>query len=112
MNSLAKPVHTCPSGAKLYLSTAVLLTIGTIDLLATLAWLALGMKEGNPIFKATWEAGPLAFVALKLAFLFGPILILEYARKQAPKSAEQGTWLAVAAYAALWVGHLLSLLHR
>lgn len=100
---MAKAIHTCEcSGSRIYLSTAVLLAIGLVDLVATLAWLGLGHQEGNPLFHALWQIGPSAFILGKAAFLIGPVALLEYARKRSPLSAEQGTWIAAAAYLALW----------
>lgn len=88
---------------KLHLSTALLITIGLIDLLSTLMWLQIGGQEGNPVFARLWQMGPAPFILAKLAFLAGPIAILEIARKHRPKSAEQGTWIAFAAYSFLWL---------
>jgi hypothetical protein len=94
---------------KVHLSTLCLLTIGTFDLVTTLMWLHAGNGEGNPVFGYFVQFGSLALVGAKLAFLFGPVLLLELARKHRPLTAELGTWVAVAGYAYLYVGHLLQL---
>lgn len=91
------------------LSTAVLITIGMFDLITTLMWLNQGNREGNPIFAWLASLGSVPFVIGKLLFLIGPILILEFVRKTHPKSAEQGTWIAVVFYGVLYVSHLLQL---
>ncbi|MFN8221187.1 MAG: DUF5658 family protein [Fimbriimonadales bacterium] len=92
------------------LSTAVLLTIGTFDLVTTLMWLNAGGAEGNPLFAAVAAHGSLALVAVKLVYLFVPVALLEYARTKRPASAEIGTWAAAGLYGLLYVKHLLALL--
>lgn len=94
---------------RVHLSTVCLLTIGTFDLVTTLMWLNRGGIEGNPLFAQIATYGSIPLVAAKLAFLFGPILILEFARRFRPASAEIGTWIAFAAYAYLYIGHLFRL---
>jgi hypothetical protein len=89
------------------LSTACLVTIGLFDLVTTILLLGRGMGEGNPIFNRLLQHGPWAFVMGKVLFLAGPILIIEYARKSHPKTAEQATWIAFGAYAFLYVAQLL-----
>jgi hypothetical protein len=107
---MSTAVHTCSaSGNRIYLSTVVLLTVGITDLVATLGWLQLGHQEGNPLFHALWSVGPSAFILGKTLFLLGPVALLEYARGRSPLSAEQGTWLAAAAYLALWGTQLVRL---
>lgn len=95
---------------QVHASTVCLLILGTLDLVSTLVWLNAGMAEGNPLFRALAQHGSLAFAAGKLALLLGPVLILEYARQTHPKSAEQGTWVAFAAYLALYAVNLSRLL--
>lgn len=87
-------------------STACLLGLGTIDLVTSLIWLHLGYQEGNPFFRALARHGSVVFALGKLAMLLGPVLLLEYARRTHPKSAEQGTWIAFAAYLLLYALHL------
>lgn len=89
------------------LSTVCLVTIGLVDLVATILLLGAGMGEGNPIFARLLQYGPWAFVLGKAAFLAGPILVIEYARTHHPESAEQATWIAFCAYAALFSIQLL-----
>ncbi|MGV3617213.1 MAG: DUF5658 family protein [Fimbriimonas sp.] len=93
----------------MHLSTLCLLTIGTFDLVTTLMWLNVGHAEGNAIFAYFAERGSLPLVGAKLAFLFGPVLMLELARRYRPTSAEIGTWFAALAYAYLYVSHLRQL---
>ncbi|MBS1709543.1 MAG: hypothetical protein JSS65_12590 [Armatimonadetes bacterium] len=110
MGHTAAAIHTCPtSGKRVYLSTAVLLTLGLVDLVATLAWLQLGFHEGNPLFAALWRMGPSWFILAKTALLIGPVALIEYVRTKRFWSAEIGTWVAAGSYAYLWVGHLLHL---
>ena len=75
-----------------------LLIVGTADLIVSLMWLNAGYGEGNPLFAWLAGHGSLAFALGKMAFLAGPIAIIEYARKTKPRFAEQGTWLAVLLY--------------
>jgi len=91
------------------LSTACLVAIGLFDLVATIFLLGAGLGEGNPIFSRLLQFGPWAFVLGKATFLAGPILIIEYARKHHPDSAEQATWIAFGAYALLLSIQLLRL---
>jgi hypothetical protein len=83
-----------------------LLTVGAFDLVTTLVWLNMGHAEGNPLFAWLAGYGGFALVGGKLLFLFGPVLILEWARVRRPVSAEIGTWLALILYLWLYVGHL------
>lgn len=103
------PERKKPVFGKVHLSTLCLLTIGTFDLVTTLIWLNRGQVEGNPVFAYFAEGGSFALVGAKLVFLFGPILILEFARRHRPTSAEIGTWVAVVGYLYLYVGHLIQL---
>lgn len=89
------------------LSTACLATLGLFDLVSTVALFGRSFSEGNPIFSRLAHLGPWAFVLGKAIFLAGPILILEFARKSHPRSAEQATWIAFAAYAFLYVLQLM-----
>lgn len=90
-------------------STKVLVGIAMFDLLLTLALLRLGMAEGNPFFARLLEHGERPFIAGKVLFVVGPVLLLEWARTRAPKSAEQGTWIAAGFYALLLGTHLVAL---
>lgn len=94
---------------RIQLSTALLVILGTVDLLSTLAWLQLGGAEGNPIFRAILSYGTPSFVLAKVAFLAGPIAILEFARTKSPHTAEAGTWIAFLAYLGLWTSQLYRL---
>jgi len=98
---LKKPVH---------LSTAVLLTIATFDLITTLLWLNMGGLEGNPFF--AWVAtsfGSVGLVVAKMIYLVVPVSLLEFVRTKKPRSGEIGTWLAAGLYATLYVGHLVQM---
>jgi len=88
--------------SKVHLSTVLLTILGTVDLLSTIAWLNLGGREGNPLFNSILNHGIAPFTFAKIAFLAGPIAILEYARTKHPHSAEAGTWIAFSFYFALW----------
>lgn len=92
-----------------HLSTAVLLTIATFDLVTTLIWLNMGGLEGNQLFAWVAKHGSFALVAAKFLYLIIPVSILEYVRTQKPRTGEIGTWLAAALYAFLYVGHLLQM---
>ncbi len=96
-------------GRKAYLSTTILLVVGTFDLVTTLMWLHEGQGEGNPVFARIAQFGGFALVAAKLTFLYVPVLILEYARKKRPLSAEIGTWIAAGLYLYLYGSHLLAI---
>ncbi len=88
--------------SKVHLSTVLLTILGTVDLLSTIAWLNLGGHEGNPLFNSILNHGLAPFALAKVAFLAGPIAILEFARTRHPHSAEAGTWIAFVFYFALW----------
>lgn len=88
-------------------STVVLVTIAMFDLVTTLMLLNQGFGESNPIFAPLVARGSLVFSLGKLLFLAVPVLILEFARKHHPKSAEQGTWIAAIAYGTLYLLHLV-----
>ena len=92
-----------------YLSTTILLVVGTFDLVTTLMWLHAGQLEGNPLFAWIARFGSLALVMAKLVFLIVPVLMLEYARKKRPLTGEIGTWIAAGAYLYLYTSHLLAL---
>lgn len=94
----------------IHLSTTVLITIATFDLVTTILWLKMGGMEGNPLFSWTYEHyGPVGLVAAKCLYLVVPVSILEYARLKKPHTGEIGTWLAAGLYAYLYVGHLLQM---
>ncbi|HVT14340.1 MAG TPA: DUF5658 family protein [Fimbriimonadaceae bacterium] len=76
------------------------------DLITSLMWLHAGQGEGNPLFAWLAGHGSLAFALGKIAFLAGPIAILEYARKFKPRTAEFGTWLATLLYLFLLSTHI------
>lgn len=94
---------------KVHLSTIVLVSIGLFDLVSSLIWLHMGYAEGNPIFARLAAFGAVPFAVGKILLLAGPVLLLEFARKHHPKSAEQGTWIAAVAYGALYAKHLADL---
>jgi len=84
---------------KVHLSTACLVTIGLVDLVFTIVLFGRGFGEGNPLFRTLLNLlGPAGFISGKVLFLVGPVLLLEYVRTKHPKSAEQGTWVAVIVY--------------
>ncbi len=84
------------------LSTACLVTIGLVDLIFTIMLFGRGFGEGNPLFRGLLHTfGPTGFIGGKVVFIVGPVLLLEYVRTKNPKSAEQGTWLAVVVYFAM-----------
>ncbi|MBX3119105.1 MAG: hypothetical protein KF784_08575 [Fimbriimonadaceae bacterium] len=91
------------------LSTTVLCTIATFDLLTTIMLVMVGMREGNPLFAWLLNYGFVAFAVGKLVLLIGPILILEWVRTTKPKTAEQGTWVAVGFYALLYGWQIITL---
>ncbi len=91
------------------LSTVILAVLGIVDLISTLVLLGFGAIEANPIFAALLRMGPVWFILAKLVMLAGPIALIEFARSRAPKSAEQGAWVAVIAYFIIWGGQLLRL---
>ncbi len=94
---------------RVHLSTLILLVVGCFDLVTTLMWLNRGGGEGNPFFAFLASQGSLALVAGKLAFLFLPVMALEYARTKRPQTAELGTWVAAILYLFLYTRHILAL---
>lgn len=92
---------------KVRLSTTVLVTIAMFDLVSSMILLSRGHAEGNPIFGQLVPYGSWVFVSVKVFFVAGPILLIEFVRAKAPRTAEIGTWTAAALYAAIYVGHLL-----
>lgn len=92
---------------KVHLSTVCLVTIALFDLVTTMMLLNQGFGESNPLFGPLLRYGGAAFVLAKVVFIVGPVLLLEFVRLRHPKSAEQGTWIAFAAYAVLYVAHLV-----
>ncbi len=88
------------------ISTVCLVLVGLADLASSLFWLSRGYGEGNPLFARLAQMGSIPFALGKVAMLAGPILLLEYARKSHPKSADQGTWLATAFYILLLAIHI------
>lgn len=93
------------------LSTVLVATIGLADLLSTLALIRLGGMEGNPLFAHLLHHGVATFALAKVAFLAGPLALLEYVRTKSPASAEAGTWVAFGFYALLWGGQIVRLGH-
>lgn len=81
------------------------------DLITSLMWLHAGYGEGNPLFSWLASHGSLPFALGKVAFLAGPVLILEYARTKRPHSAELGTWLATLLYMLLLSMHIRSVFY-
>lgn len=96
-------------GNRVHLSTLCLVTIGLFDLVTTLMLLQRGFGESNPLFGPLLRYGGPVFIGAKILFLVGPILLLEFVRTRNPRSAEQGTWIAFLAYAALYIAHLARL---
>ena len=93
------------------LSTLCLLLVGMADLVTSLMWLSKGYGEGNPLFAWLASHGSLPFALGKVAFLAGPIAILEYARKFKPRTAEYGTWLATFLYLLLLSTHVRTMFY-
>ena len=89
------------------LSTMVLVTVAMFDLVTTLMLLNMGFGESNPLFAPLVQLGSIPFALAKLVFLAIPILVLEFARKYRPSSAEQGTWIAAGAYIGLYLLHIV-----
>lgn len=97
---------------RVHLSTLALVTVSMFDLVTTLIWLHVGQAEGNPVFNYFARRGSFPLVGAKLVFLIGPVLLLEYARKKRPLSAEIGTWVAAVGYGYLWAAHVIQLMGR
>ncbi len=91
------------------MSTLCLVTLACFDLITTLLLLKMGMQEANPLFSPLLRVGVWAFILGKIAFVVGPILIIEWARKKHPTTAEQATWIAFGAYLILYVRHIATL---
>lgn len=95
---LKRPIHA---------STIVLTSIALIDMITSLVLFRMGYREANHLFRWLLQFGIPAFVGFKFLFLAIPIVLLEYARIHRPKSAEQGTWLAVVLYCAFYAMNLV-----
>jgi hypothetical protein len=91
---------------KVRLSTLCLLIVGVSDLILSLIWLNAGYGEGNPLFAWLARYGSIPFAMGKIIFLAGPIGIIEFARKTHPRTAELGTWTAVALYMLFLLTHV------
>ena len=92
---------------RVHTSTLALVTIAMFDLVTTMMLLNQGFGESNPIFARLATMGTAHFVLGKLQFVAGPIFLLEFVRTRHPKSAEQGTWIAVLFYGLLYLAHLI-----
>ena len=95
---LKRPIHA---------STIVLTSIALLDLVTSLVLFKMGYTEANHLFRWLLHFGVAAFVGFKFLFLVVPILLLEYARMFRPRSAEQGTWLAVLFYCGFYAINLM-----
>lgn len=87
-------------------STIVLSSIALLDMITSLILFRMGYTEANHLFRWLLHFGTAAFVGFKFVFLAIPIILLEYARISRPRSAEQGTWLAVLFYCAFYAINL------
>lgn len=81
----------------------ILAAIGLADLVTTLVWIDRdGAHEANPLFAFFWQQGVLTFVAAKVLFLFGPLFILEWARRQQGRFVLLASRTAIVAYLVLY----------
>lgn len=91
----------------MHLSTFLIVVVGLFDLVSTLRLLQMGHAEGNPLFGWLLQFGVPAFVLGKVAFLAGPVILIEWARRKEPKSAETGAWIALVFYLLIWGGQIV-----
>lgn len=88
---------------KLTRESWIILTIGLLDLASTLLWVTRsGAQEANPIFRYYLAMGPVWFIAAKCVCLMCPVLLLEFARRQRPRSAMMGARFAIIGYLLLY----------
>ncbi|HOK52829.1 MAG TPA: DUF5658 family protein [Armatimonadota bacterium] len=87
----------------------ILIIIGLADLLLTLHLIAVNTAtEGNPIMAFYLQFGIGAFVIVKLALLFGPVLVAEWSKRFKPVFVRWMMRGAIAAYlGAYLVGFML-----
>ncbi len=84
---------------KISRESLILAGIGVIDLVTTIVLIrGHGAEEANPLFRKCWEMGILTFVVVKLGFLIGPLMTLEWARRRNPRFVSFALRGAIAAY--------------
>ncbi len=84
---------------KLARETWILLAIGIADLTSTIFFIRQhGASEANPIFRHYWNMGLPPFIAAKMALMIGPLMILEWARRQKPQMVARALRCAIAGY--------------
>lgn len=88
---------------KLTKESWIIAAIGLADLITTIIFIREhGAQEANPLFRHYWEMGLAAFIAAKFVCLFGPLLVLEWARKRNPKFVLRALRGAIAAYLVMY----------
>ena len=88
---------------KIARETWILGAIGIADLISTIVFIRQhGAKEANPLFRHYWEMGLFNFVAAKAVMLFGPLLILEWARRSKPQLVRRSLQCAIAGYVLMY----------
>jgi hypothetical protein len=82
----------------------ILVAIGLADLITTLFWVHFhGAQEANPLFRHFLALGYGWFALMKVVFLAGPLLILEWARHHRPGFTRRASRFAIAGYLLLYV---------
>lgn len=82
----------------------ILIAIGMLDLVITLALLGHGRAvEGNPIMAYYLQFGVGAFVLAKLALLFLPIFIAEWSKRYKPRFVRLMMRGAITAYVGVYL---------
>ena len=88
---------------KITKESCILAAIGLADLVTTIIFIQHhGAQEANPLFRHYWEMGLAAFVAAKFLCLFGPLVVLEWARQRNPRFVMGALRCTIAAYLTLY----------
>ncbi len=84
--------------------TTALAVIGCLDLLSTVYLVATNQAhEANPLFGSILlHTGPRGFVAAKAAFIAGPLMIAEIARKDRPEFVRWALRVCIALYLGMY----------
>jgi hypothetical protein len=95
--------------------TTILAILGCVDLLWTIYLLATGQAfELNPLFSSILShVGTRGFVAVKAAYIAGPLIIAELARREHPEFVRKALRVAIALYVGIYaLGYVRYNLHH
>lgn len=97
----AAPTRTGNDPERLATALLVLFTLGTLDAVLTLAGLARGGIELNPLARALLARGPVTFVATRVVSQFGAMAVFRWLAPAAPRAARACVLGACAFFAAI-----------